>query len=210
MDKIRVILAEDYPVVRIGIRNLLVGCEDIDVIGEACTGPEALRLTEQLNPDILLLDVELPGMDGIEITRRLKRAGSPVRILVLSAYEEKEFVLSLLEMGISGYLLKDEAAESIAEAIRGIAQGEDGWISRKIAARALSWKRDQDRSERGLTPREREILRLVISGKTNQGIAATLNLSDKTIEKHLSKIFIKLGVESRTDAAVVAIRDKLI
>ncbi len=208
--KIRVFLAEDYPVVRIGIRNLLDGKEDLEVVGEACDGPETIRLVEELKPDVLLLDMELPGFDGIEVARRLGSGESQVRILALSAYDEKELIRSMLELGAAGYLIKDEAPDMIEEAIRKVARGEKGWISHRIAAQMLTWGKDEERDGSGITRRERDVLKLVIDGKTNAAIAATLNMSEKTVEKHLTKIFAKLGVESRTDAAVYAIREKII
>ena len=172
MGKIRIVLAEDYPVVRIGIRNLLEKKEDMEIVGEATTGEEALQLVKSLCPDILLLDMELPGLDGVEVTRRLKKAGDPVRILALSAYEEKEFVRSMLELGACGYLMKDEASEVIEEAIRKIAAGEQGWFSRRIANKMLDWSAEPPSTPKKLTRREREVLSLVVAGKTNQGIAA--------------------------------------
>jgi DNA-binding NarL/FixJ family response regulator len=210
MDKIRIVLAEDYPVVRIGIHNLLERQEDFLIVGEAASGDEAVRLVTQLKPDVLLLDMELPGCDGVEVTRNLIEANAGVHILVLSAYEDKEFILSMLELGAAGYLLKDEASELIVEAVRKVAQGEQGWISRRIAVKMSGWVRGESPTKHSLTPRELEVLRLVVDGKTNQFIAKTLSMSEKTVEAHMSHIFAKLKVSSRTDAAVAAVRDKLI
>jgi DNA-binding NarL/FixJ family response regulator len=210
MDRIRIVLAEDYPVVRIGIHNLLERQEDFLIVGEAASGDEAVRLVTELKPDVLLLDMELPGCDGVEVTRSLIETHTGVHILVLSAYEDKEFILSMLELGASGYLLKDEASELIVEAVRKVAQGEHGWISRRIAVKMSGWARGEPPAKHNLTPRELEVLSLVVDGKTNQFIAKTLNMSEKTVEAHMSHIFAKLKVSSRTDAAVAAVRDKLI
>ncbi|HEX2979176.1 MAG TPA: response regulator transcription factor [Anaerolineaceae bacterium] len=135
MKHIRVILADDHAVLRIGIRNLLSHSPDIEVIGEAGDGFEALRLVNELNPDVLLLDMEMPGMDGVEVARQLRMRVSPVRILALSAYNDRQYILSMLDQGASGYLIKDEAPGTIVEAVRSVAKGERGWFSRKVAAR---------------------------------------------------------------------------
>jgi DNA-binding NarL/FixJ family response regulator len=135
LDPIRVVLADDHVVVRIGIRNLLSRSQDIHVIGEASNGLEAIDLVNELSPDILLLDMEMPVMDGVEVARRLREAKSAVRVLALSAYNDKQYILSMFDQGAAGYLTKDEAPENIIEAVRGVANGEQGWMSRKVAAR---------------------------------------------------------------------------
>jgi DNA-binding NarL/FixJ family response regulator len=132
---IRVILADDHVVVRIGIRNLLSRSADISVIGEASNGVEAIQLVNELKPDVLLLDMEMPELDGVEVARRLRAAKAPVKILALSAYNDKQYILSMFDQGAAGYLTKDEAPEKIIEAVRGVAAGEQGWMSRKVAAR---------------------------------------------------------------------------
>ena len=135
MENIRVILADDHVVVRIGIRNLLSRSPDIVVVGEASNGLEAIQLVDELAPDVLLLDMEMPIMDGVEVARQLRKKKSPVRILALSAYNDKQYILSMFDQGASGYLTKDEAPENIIEAVRGVAAGQQGWMSRKVAAR---------------------------------------------------------------------------
>ncbi|MCL4562977.1 MAG: response regulator transcription factor [Chloroflexi bacterium] len=138
MAPIRVILADDHVVVRIGIKNLLSRSPDIAVIGEASNGIEAIRMVGELKPDLLLLDMEMPELDGVEVARQLRAANSPVRILALSAYNDKQYILSMLEQGAAGYLTKDEAPGTIVDAVRGVAAGERGWLSRKAAARVSS------------------------------------------------------------------------
>jgi two-component system, NarL family, response regulator DegU len=138
MKAIRVILADDHAVLRMGIRNLLTRSTDIEVIGEAGNGVEAVRLVEELKPDILLLDMEMPGIDGVEVARRLRDVGSPTRVVALSAYNDKHYILSMLELGAAGYLVKDEAPQNIIEAVHSVAQGERQWLSRKVAARMAS------------------------------------------------------------------------
>lgn len=135
MGKIRVLIADDHAIMRVGIKNILSRSSDICVIGEANNGAEAIQLIDELKPDVLVLDMEMPVMDGVEVARRLQALNSPVRILVLSAYDDRQYIIEMLKMGAAGYLIKDEAPEVIVEAVLGIANGEEGWISRKAAVR---------------------------------------------------------------------------
>ncbi len=135
MNPITVVLADDHVVVRIGIKNLLSHSDDISVIGEASNGLEAIEKVNELKPDLLLLDMEMPELDGVEVARQLRDTHSETRILALSAYNDKQYILSMLEQGAAGYLTKDEAPGTIVEAVRGVANGERGWLSRKAAAR---------------------------------------------------------------------------
>ena len=135
MGKIRVVIADDHAIMRVGIRNILSRSNEICVIGEASNGAEAIHLIGELNPDVLILDMEMPVMDGVEVARRLQGDHSPVRILVLSAYDDRQYIIEMLNMGAYGYLIKDEAPEVIVEAVQAIANGEKGWISRKAAVR---------------------------------------------------------------------------
>ncbi len=135
MDKIRVVIADDHAIMRVGIRNILSRSSEICVVGEASNGAEAIQLVSDLSPDVLILDMEMPVMDGVEVARRLQASNSPVRILVLSAYDDRQYILEMLNMGASGYLIKDEAPEVIVDAVQGVANGEKGWISRKAALR---------------------------------------------------------------------------
>ena len=205
MTTIRVLLADDHPVTRDGIRNLLEKAPGLVVVGEAGNGIEALRLVEELAPDVLLLDMEMPGLKGIDVARQLQVAGSTVRILALSAYDDKQYILELLASGAAGYLVKEEAPEAIIEAVRGVAQGQQGWVSRRIAAQLMAWTREEP-PKTNLTDREMGVVRLVAAGKTNQEIGLALGISDKTVEKHLEAVFAKLGVASRVEAAVWAVR----
>lgn len=135
MKKIRVLISDDHAIMRVGIKNILSRSEEIQVVGEASNGAEALELVDELSPDVLILDMEMPVMDGVEVARQMKMLQSPVRILVLSAYDDRQYIIEMLKLGVSGYLIKDEAPEVIADAVRGIARGEEGWISRKAALR---------------------------------------------------------------------------
>jgi two-component system, NarL family, response regulator DegU len=211
MDKIRVIVADDHPIVRGGIREMLERADDIKVVGEASTGKEALDLVYELAPDILLLDMELPDIKGIEVARQLKESGSSVKILVLSAHDDPIYIHELLESGALGYLVKDEVPHVIIDAVHGVAQGEQGWVSRSVAAKMVSWVRgEEEEGKTKFTHREMDVLRLVTEGKTNQNIAVLLGISEKTVEKYLYAIFQKLGVSSRTEAAVYAVRENLV
>ncbi len=210
MSPIRVILADDHPVVRNGIRHMLEKVVDIEVLGEASTGGEALQLVEDTKPDILLLDMEMPDLNGREVAARLQSIGSPVKILALSAYDDPVYIRELLELGAAGYLVKEEAPETIVDAVRGVAHGEQGWVSRRIAAQMVSWVRGDEAERSQLTPREIDVLRLVVDGNTNQSIANALGISEKTVEKYMDAIFTKLNVSSRVEAAVLAVRVGLV
>lgn len=210
MADIRVLIADDHPIVCKGIRNLLEAAVGITVVGEAHSGSEALRLIRSLLPDLVLLDVELTDMSGIDVIKQLHEDKINIRILGLSSYDDREFISQLLALGASGYLLKDEIPEQIIEAVRGVARGETGWVSRKVAAKLSQMiQKDQDGAA-DLTRRELDVLRLVVEAKTNGEIGVALGISEKTVEKHLDTIFRKLGVTSRVEAAVLAVRSDLI
>jgi DNA-binding NarL/FixJ family response regulator len=207
MPPTNVILADDHPVVRAGIRNLLEQAPDIVVIGEASDGKEALRMVEELKPDVLLLDMEMPGISGAEVAHELMASGSTVHILALSAHDDKEYIQELLANGASGYLVKEEVPNAIVEAVRGVSRGERGWLSRRIAAQMSAWMQEGEQDRKGLTTREVEVLQAVVAGKTNQEIGLALGISEKTVEKHLEGVFSKLQVASRVEAAVRAVRE---
>lgn len=202
-----VLLVDDHPVVRAGIRQLLEKAPDIVVVGEASNGDEALKMVDNLRPDVLLLDMEMPGLNGSEVAQKLQTSGSPVRILALSAHDDKQYIQELLSNGASGYLVKEEVPEAIVEAVRGVARGEQGWVSRRVAAQMSSWMREETEERMGLTGREVQVLKAVVDGLTNQEIGLALGISEKTVEKHLEGVFTKLGVASRVEAAVHAVRE---
>lgn len=207
MSPIRVLLVDDHPVVRSGIRGLLEKAVDIEVAGEASNGEESLRLVAEIQPDVLLLDMELPDIPGIQVARQVQQFHPKVKILALSAHDDSVYVRELLESGAAGYLMKEEAPEAILDAVRGVAHGEQGWVSRRIAAQMASWIQAGDSGKQKLTVREQEVLRGVVQGKTNQSIALELSISEKTVEKYLGSIFAKLEVSSRVEAAVLAVRE---
>jgi DNA-binding NarL/FixJ family response regulator len=208
MEKIRVMLADDHPVARAGIRKFLNKATDMEIIAEADNGTETLELAKRLVPDVLLLDIELPGVKGLEIAKELQAMNSPVKILVLSTYDDKQFIFGLLGNGAAGYLTKEEVPETIVEAVRGVARGEKGWVSRRVAAIMSAWTQTDEISSKNLTPRELDVLKWVVKGKTNQEIGMELGISQKTVEKHLESVFAKLKVTSRVEAAVLAVQEK--
>lgn len=203
---IRVVIAEDHAVVREGTRQIVASDPRIEVVGEAADGQAALDLVDELRPDVLILDLHLPAVTGIEVARRLQAAGSRTRILVLSAYDDDDYVFAAMDAGASGYLLKTAHGEEVIDAIHAISAG-DVVLQGVIAAKFVKG-RDSDRRrmphEMGLTERELEILRLAAIGLRNKEIADRLFLSLRTVEGHLSHVFNKLGVASRTEAIVHA------
>jgi DNA-binding NarL/FixJ family response regulator len=206
MAEIRVLLIDDHPIVRSGIRMLLEQAEDILVVAEADRGDDVMQMVRRYTPDVLLLDMEMPGKSGVEVAREIQAAGLPVRILALSAYDDDEYISSLLSNGAAGYLTKEEALHTIVDAVRGVARGEEGWFSRRAAAQiaALARKQPQDRPH--LTEREEEVLTRLAEGWTNSRIAQDLSVSERTVRFHLSNIYDKLGITSRGEAIAWALR----
>jgi DNA-binding NarL/FixJ family response regulator len=210
MEKISVVIADDHPITRAGIRKFLEKAPDIEVVGEASDGESALSLVKEFKPDVLLLDMEMPGKKGLDVARELQEAGSPVKILALSTYDDKQYIFGLLSTGAAGYLVKDEVPQTIVEAVRGVAQGQQGWISRKVAAVISAWTAEDPSQESQLSSRELEVLKLVVDGKTNQEIGLEIGISPKTVEKHLESVYSKLHVASRVEAAVLAIKEGIV
>jgi len=203
---IRVMLADDHPLVLDGIKKTLAATEDIRVVAEATNGSDVPTLVDQVKPDVLVLDMSLPGLNGVEITRLLKASGAQVKILALSGFNDRGYILGTLEAGVAGYLSKDETIEVIQEAIRGIAAGQHGWLSQE--ARAILMQAYQgDGADILLTPREAQVGQRVIDGKTNSQIASELRISEKTVEKYMQKLFEKCQVASRVELAVFLIRN---
>ncbi len=208
---IRVLLVDDHPLVRAGIRSLLESTNDIVIVAEADNGQKVRPLVKGYNPHLLLLDMELPGLNGLEIAWQIQQEHLPVQILALSAYNDEQYIRGLYTLGIDGYIMKDETPEVIIDAVRGVASGERDRISRKVLSQLTSSRNKKGEYERlGLTRREIEVLKITATGKTNQEIGLQLGISEKTVEKHLETIFDKLGVVSRVEASVMLVRAGLL
>ena len=205
---IRVILVDDHPVIRNGIKNMLVKTMDIEVIAEAESGDVVIDLVKRLKPDVLVLDIGLPGKDGIEVTEELRAMGAPVQILIFSGYDDRQFIEGVLNSGASGYLTKDEPLEVVIDAIRGVASGQQGWLSRRIKAAIMEKYQDEDRSTSRISRRESQVYHLISEGKTNKSIAHELAISEKTVEKYIYNLFKKFDVVSRVQLAVLKAREK--
>lgn len=212
MQKIRVIIAEDHTLVREGTRQLLEQEQDIEIVGEAANGVEAVALVEKLNPDVAIVDVSMPVMSGIEATKKIKALRPSTAVLVLTAYDDDQYVFALLAAGAAGYLLKDIPSAELVRAVRSVHAGEPilhPAIARKVLARfaaegeAVQLPRD---SGTPLTGRELDILRLAACGMSNASIAVRLSVSTRTVQAHLTNIFNKLGVGSRTEAVIAGLR----
>jgi DNA-binding NarL/FixJ family response regulator len=206
-----VLLADDHPLVRTGIRTALSVASGVVLVAEATTGHEAQQLCRQYQPNVLLLDLHMPGPPPLETVRYVQTHTPLVRVLILTAYDDDVYVKDMLRVGVAGYILKDVATESIVQAIYTVAQGGT-WLSQSIAEKLVQWSTGvhPSRSPANLSLRETEVLRLVTAGKTNQEIGGHLAISEKTVEKHLREIFVKLGVTSRVEAAVRAVRENLV
>ena len=202
---IRIVLVDDHPIVRRGIRSMLEKADDLVVVGEADNGEDALHLVDHLTPDVLLLDMQMPGMTGLEVARRLSADGSAVRVMALSAHDDEQYIFGLLDHGAAGYLTKDEAPSTIVEAVRGVARGEEGWISRRVANKLVRRKRMAlEAATSALSDREREVLRLMGRGHNNIRIAETLFISEGTVKNHVTHIYDKLNLRTRAEAVAWA------
>lgn len=205
-----ILIVDDHPVVRIGIRSMLEENEDLVVIGEAVNGNEALEFFRQRHPDIVVLDMDLPDMSGTEVLKHMKQEAEEVPILALSAHDDEEYINALIDGGLSGYVVKEEAPDILVKAVRAVANGEKGWISRRIMDNMTSRSMEKENFKNiGLTRREYEVLRIMAKGKTNQEIAVLLGISEKTVERHIQGVYSKLGVVSRVEAAVTFVRSGL-
>ena len=204
---IRVLLADDHGVIRDGLGRLIGGLEDVELVGTAADGEQAVRAAGELTPDVVLMDLDMPVVDGIEATRRIVTDRPGAAVLVLTAFSERRRILGALEAGACGYLLKDAASEDVAEGIRAAARGESPLDPR--AARTVLSARSEPDPLAGLSSREREVLDLLVEGLPNKLIARRLEISEKTVKSHLTRILRELDVTDRTQAALWAERHGL-
>jgi DNA-binding NarL/FixJ family response regulator len=204
---IRLLIADDHAVVRSGLEQLVATFEDVELVGTAANGDEAVERSRLAEPDVVLMDLEMPVLDGIEATRRIAAAQPHVAVVVLTSFSDREQILQALDAGAVGYLLKDAEPDEIAKAVRAAAGGGAPLDPR--AGRALLSARDASSPLDGLSEREREVLALVARGLPNKLIARELSISEKTVKAHLTRIFRTIGVSDRTQAALWAERHRL-
>jgi len=211
MNPIRILLADDHAVVRAGIRQFLERASDLQVIAEADDGEMAQKMIEVHHPDVAVLDIQMPKMTGIEVTRWVRAHHPQTGVLILTAYDDDPYVMAVLQAGANGYVLKTASPDEIVQAVREVDEGKsalDPAIARKLVSQFTS-RTDSVSSElqgyEPLTDRETEVLTLVAKGYTNKAIAVQLSISDRTVQGHLAKIFIKLQAASRTEAVMRAV-----
>ncbi|RKP56084.1 DNA-binding response regulator [Cohnella endophytica] len=211
-DLVRVLLVDDHEMVRIGLAAVLGTEEGIEVVGEAGNGLDGLRLAREYSPDVVLMDLVMEGMDGIETTRRLTEEMPDVRVIVLTSFLDDEKMYPVIEAGAFSYLLKTSRATEIADAIRAAARGQsvlESQVASKMMNRFRRPPQSASQPHEDLTEREMEVLKLIALGKSNQEIADDLFIGIKTVKYHLTNLFGKLGVEDRTQAAIYAHRNGL-
>ena len=213
MKTIRVLMVDDHRMFLQGLRALIEAEDDIEVVGECMNGYDALTAVQQLAPDVVLLDINMPGIDGVEVTRLINEQHSPTGVIILTMYREDAHVFHAIKNGARGYVLKDAETIEVVRAIRAVARGES-IIDPVLATRVLTefqrvWQKDDPRQRTGLTDREIAIMQLIAAGLSNKEIGARLAFSEKTIKNYITVIFQKLQLSDRTQAAVYAVRNNL-
>ncbi|HOR85397.1 MAG TPA: response regulator transcription factor [Bacillota bacterium] len=213
MNKIRIIIADDHSIVREGLKQLLELEEDFEVVGQASNGAETIERVKELKPDVLLLDINMPTMNGIKALKKLKEEGIDTRVVILTIHEDREYLLETMQIGASGYILKDSDSASFFKAIRDAYNGES-YIQPKLAADLIREfnkpKLARVKNENELTQREYEVITLIADGMNNKDIADKLFISEKTVKNHVSNIFRKINVSDRTQAAIYAYKNNII
>jgi len=212
-DKLTILIADDHPLLREALRHALDREKDLEVIAEAGDGEEAVRLASELKPDVVVMDIVMPKLNGIEATKKIKEIAPNIAILILTAYDDEEYVLGLLDAGAAGYLLKSARGRDLVEAIRAIRSGESVLhpnIIAKLLKRAMTAPVEEHKHTELFSERELQILKLVALGSSNKGIAGKLFLSERTVKAHLTNIFNKLNVASRSEAIVKGLKWELV
>lgn len=212
MDQIKIVIADDHVMVREGIKQLLELDGDIKVIAEADDGLQAIKLIEEKNPDVTLLDINMPNMNGLQVLEKLRKTSNQHKILILTIHNEVEYLVRAIEIGVNGYVLKDSESAILKKAIEAVYEGEtyiEPTLSLQLKEK-LSQSRLGSSSEKQLTKRELEVLKLLAEGLFNKEIAYKLSISEKTVKNHVSNIFKKIGVFDRTQAAVYAIKNNYV
>jgi NarL family two-component system response regulator LiaR len=209
-EKIKILITDDHAVVRNGLSSFLMAYDDLDLLGEAKNGEQAVKLCEQLSPDVVLMDLVMPGMDGATATKLIKEKHPAIQILALTSYKERNLVQSALQAGAIGYLLKDISADELANAIRQAKAGKPTLAPEAVEVLIQSSQEPENKLGNNLTEREREVLALMIDGLNNQQIAEKLFVSPSTAKSHVSSILTKLEVGTRTEAVSYALKNKLV
>ncbi len=213
MDRIRVLVVDDHPVVRHGLRSLLANHDDIQIVGEAGSASEAFQMASSAHPDVVLLDIRMPGYSGIDVAQQLRRAHPTLRVLILTAYEDDEYLFGALRAGAHGYLLKSSSHDVLASAIRAVHRGER-LLSPGLVDRVLKefedLAKERAHHESGLSDQELQVLRHIAEGATNKEIAERMFWSEVTVKRKVEDIFAKLNVANRAQAVAEAIRRGLI
>jgi DNA-binding NarL/FixJ family response regulator len=204
---IRVVLVDDHAIVRKGLAELLASASDLEVVGTAADGSEAQTVVRSTSPDVVVMDLQMPGTDGVEATRAILRDDPDVQVLVLTSFSDSDRIIAALDAGAVGYLLKDAEPDDVIEGVRAVARGESPLHPK--AARQLLRVRQQPAEKAPLTPREADVLRLVRQGLANKQIARRLGISERTVKAHLTSVFQRIGVSDRTQAALWAERHGL-
>lgn len=200
--KIRVGIADDHPLMRSGIRSTLEQADDVVIVGEAVDATEALALVESAAPEVLLLDLSMPGPSPLSLLKQIRQSAPETNVIIVTAYDDAVYVRGLIDAGVAGYVLKDETSDALVSAVRAVAQGA-AWFSRSVFGKLRHAGTHQDQLA-SLTPRERDVLELVAQGKSNVDISDQLDLANQTVRNYVSQIYDKLGLSSRVELAVWA------
>ena len=206
---VQVFIVDDHALVREGTIQLLQSAPDLEVVGQEGSGEEAVSALETLRPDVALVDVNLPGISGLELARRTSISHPDMRVLIVSAYDEYAFVAEAIEIGVGGYLLKTASTKELVDAVRAVADGVFV-LDRDVSSRLTRRSRNGTETSKLLTPRETDVLELLAQGRSNKQIANELGLGLRTVEGHVSSVLSKLGVQSRTEAVAFALGSRLV